>query len=108
MPYPVLEYSFGVTKGNITVTNKLDDGTGSAYDASWANTTNTTIKIVEEYDYTIVADTLVSADLVSISSTQLIFKKSALSAIPRGLYVARILYSDGTDTEELRYTLKIT
>ena len=102
-----LTYYKGADRENITITNLKDDDIFSAYDASWADTTNTTVEIVDESDLDTVVTTVSGADVVSVDTTTLVITSSSLSAINRGKYIARIKLGDGTDTWEGRFELRV-
>lgn len=103
----VLTYYKGRDKENITVTNLIDDGKYSAYDASWADTTNTTIVISDESDIDTALVTVSGSNVVSVSATTIVFKSTALSSLARGLYVAKVIPGDGTDTWEGRFEMRV-
>jgi len=103
----ILNYYKGRTRGNITLTNLINDGKFTAYDASWADTTNTTVVISEESAPTVATLTVSGSDVVSVGTTTIVIKASSLSSLSAGKYIMKILPSDGTDTDEGRCELRV-
>jgi hypothetical protein len=102
-----VEYYKGTTYGNITLTNLKNNPQFSPYSAAWADTTNTTIKIVEESAIDDALVTISGTDIVSIGATTCVFKKSSLATLDRGFYLIRIFPGNGTLIDELRAELKV-
>lgn len=107
MTQTVLTHRKGSTYGNYTINCKINDKKNSTYNPNWANTGNTKIEIYDESDDTTIVKTVQGANIVNITTSTIVFKKSSIDDMDEGHYIAKVVPGDGTFTDEGEFELKV-